>query len=113
MQQSPAALVATTYNRAPLTLKNSPNAGITYITLINMDTANLSVTVQLSKKAAGAQVSRLTAPYASALTGVTFAGASVAADGIYKPGATENYTINSDNFVVKVPAANAVVIAVQ
>jgi hypothetical protein len=107
----PATLNTTTYN---CTAYACANAGITYITLVNMDTgANLALTVQLSKKAAGIQISRLTAPYASALTGVIFAGASVAADGTYKPGATENYTINSDSFVVKVPAANAVVIAVQ
>jgi hypothetical protein len=106
----PAALNTTAYN---CTAYACINAGITYITLVNMDTANLAVTVQFSKKAAGIQISRLTAPYVSALTGVTFAGAAVAADGTYKPGATENNTINSDNFVVKVPTGNAVVIAVQ
>jgi hypothetical protein len=107
----PATLDNTTYNCSAYACTN---AGLTYITIINMDAGkSFSFTVNLSKTAASIQISRLTAPTIYDVTGVTFAGASVQSDGAYKAGATENHTINKNSFVVKVPAASAVVIAVQ
>ncbi|HZY36281.1 MAG TPA: glycosyl hydrolase family 79 C-terminal domain-containing protein [Mucilaginibacter sp.] len=107
----PTTLNSTTYNCSAYACTN---AGITYITLINMESdINLSFTVQLGKTAAGIKIARLTAPNIYTQAGVTFAGASVLANGTYNAGPTENHTINSNSFVLKVPAGNAAVIAVQ
>ncbi len=107
----PATLNNTTYNCSAYACTN---AGITYITLINMESdVNLSFTVQLDKTAAGIQIARLTAPNIYTMTGVTFAGASVLANGTFNAGPTENRTINNNSFLIKVPADNAVVIVVR
>ena len=91
------------------------NADNTYsITLINKETyKNFSFTIQLSKTASSVKIARLTAPAITAKEGVTFAGNAVNADGTFTPGNIEQYTTNSKNIVISVPAGSAAVVTVQ
>jgi hypothetical protein len=83
------------------------------ITLINKDeTANYSVTVQLSKAATSMTVDRLTAPSVTSKTGTTFAGSAIKADGTFTP-STKEQALGSKTFVVDVPAGSAVVVTVK
>lgn len=106
----PAALAA---NGKLCTAYATVNNGTTYVTLVNRDTANLSYTINLTNTATQMSLYRLTAPSITATTGITFAGASVNADGTFAPGTTEQYTVGGTSSVVNVPAHTAVVAAFQ
>ncbi|HTD41747.1 MAG TPA: glycosyl hydrolase family 79 C-terminal domain-containing protein [Mucilaginibacter sp.] len=106
----PATLSTTAYNCSAYACTK---AGFTYLSLINMESTDILFTIQPGKTVAAIQIARLTAPAIYATTGVTFAGASVLADGTYTAGPTENHTINNNSFVVKVPAGTAMVVAMQ
>jgi hypothetical protein len=90
------------------------NTGNTYsVTLINKEDAkNFEFTIQLNKTASTIKVERLSAPSITSKTGVTFAGSAVNADGTFTP-SSEEYTINSKNFVVYVPAGSAAVVTIK
>ena len=86
-----------------------PEGGIA-VTLINKDTAQpAAVTLTASGYNAG-YLWRLSAASPDATTGITLAGASVAATGAWDPAAPEPITSANETFSVPVPAASAAVV---
>jgi len=107
----PASLSTTKYKFSAYA---SEKSGTTYVTLINKSqTQGLSINLQLSNTASTAQVARLSAPSITSTSGVTFCGSSVAANGTFQLGTTENYTIGGlKTFMVTVPPASAAVVSI-
>jgi hypothetical protein len=84
------------------------------VTIINKETAkDVSFNLKLSKVTSTIEIMRLTAPSVTSLTGITFAGSTVDADGNFKPGTGEQYIVNKDTFDVKVPAGSAAVVIIH
>lgn len=92
----------------------SVKSGTTYVTLINKSqTQGLTVNLQLTNNASSAQVARLSAPSMVSTSGVSFCGSSVASNGTFQLGSTENYTIGGlKTFMVTVPPASAAVVSI-
>lgn len=89
------------------------NGGSTYVTLVNRDTSNLSYTVNLPVIATSMSISRLTAASIAATTGITFANATINADGTFTPASTEQYAVSGTSAIVNVPARTAVVVTFE
>ena len=84
------------------------------ITLINKDDVkNYSFTIRLNDMAGKIQIMRLMAPSVISAAGITFAGASVNANGTYTPKQIEQYTVNDNNFVINIPAGSAAIVTVK
>jgi hypothetical protein len=91
----------------------SANGGYT-MTIINKEQKkDISLTVNAGKTVGSIDIMRLTAPTVSSTTGITFAGAAVQSDGSFSPSNQEQSQINKSSFVVKVPAASAVVVVIR
>lgn len=85
----------------------------TYATLINKDSTDITFRLQPSVQAKNIQVARLRAPSDTSRTGIMFSGASVAADGTFTPGSTENFPVSTGQFTVNVPAYSAAVVTIH
>jgi hypothetical protein len=84
------------------------------ITIINKEQKkNISLTVNAGKTVTNINVMRLTAPAINSTTGITFDGATVQSDGNFSPMHLEESQIGKNSFVIKVPAASAVVLVMK
>jgi hypothetical protein len=82
------------------------------VILVNTDLAQ-NEHVHVATKGQRATILRLTAHSAESKSGLTFGGASVDPNGDWAPQVTESVTLNSDRFVVDVPAASAAVVQIH
>jgi Glycosyl hydrolase family 79 C-terminal beta domain len=87
-------------------------AGEHRVILVNRDLAQ-NEHVRLATTGQRATILRLTAHSAESKSGLTFGGASVDPNGDWAPQVTESVTLNSDRFVVDVPAASAAVVQIH
>lgn len=84
------------------------------LTLINKDEKNnSSFTIMFNKSASGIQIQRLTAPAVTAATGITFAGSTVNTNGTFEAKTTEQYPVNGNSVVVKMPAGSAAIVTIR
>jgi hypothetical protein len=84
------------------------------VALVNKDLAQgVDVRMEGLGKMSRGEVLRLSAPSAVATGGVTFAGASVAADGTWGPSQTEATAVTNGAASVSVPAASAVLVILE
>ncbi len=91
----------------------STNGGYT-MTIINKEqTKDVSLTVNAGKIVTSINVMSLTAPAVDSTTGITFAGAAVQSDGSFSPAHQVESQIGKSSFVIKVPAASAVVVVIK
>jgi len=89
-------------------------SGITAITIINEENQqNLNFKISLTNKFGVVHIARLTAPSITATSGISFSGSVVNADGTFQVGKTEDYSNDTNEFSVSIPAASAAVIIVQ
>lgn len=108
----PATINSSGYNCSAYASANADNTWS--ITLINKETTeNISFTIQSGKTVSSIQIARLTAPSVISATGTMFAGSAVNSDGTFNPVITEQQVINTNSFVINVPAGSAAVVAVN
>ncbi|MBL4675404.1 MAG: hypothetical protein JKY70_04245 [Mucilaginibacter sp.] len=88
------------------------NGEKTFVTLINKDTTDLAVTIQMNRPASSMQVYRLKAPAVNASANITFAGKSVNNDGTFQEGAPESYPVAKNATVIDLPARSAAVVEI-
>jgi len=95
-----------------LTAYATQQKGATTLTVINKD-MNRDATIEVASAAAlhRAQVTRLTAPSVSALTGASLGGATVAPDGSWSGAKSDPVRIAGGKAVLDVPAGSAALIA--
>lgn len=109
-------MVPTTTNHSSYcTAYTVANPDNTYtVTLINKDyTTDYAFDLQLSKQASSVQIARLKAPSITSKTGITFAGASVNTNGVFEPGAKEEFSVSSKKLSINVPAGSAAVVTLK
>jgi hypothetical protein len=89
--------------------------GSLHITLVNKETAvDAAVTIAVGGTYASATAVTLSAPSVDATTGVTYAGAAVAADGTWTPATPTPVTLDDAHHVhITVPAASATVLTLS
>jgi hypothetical protein len=108
----PADINHAEYNCSAFACINPDNSQS--LTLINKDDSNnFSFTVQPGKHVSTIQISRLSAPSITSTGGVTLGGNMVNADGTFKLGTPEEFTINKSSFVVNVPAGSAALVMIK
>jgi hypothetical protein len=84
------------------------------LVLLNKDlTHDVSAQVSVGEKYAKGSAWRLSAPSADATSGVSFAGAEVAADGSWTPKSTEAVALDHQKASVSIPAASAVLVVLE
>jgi len=84
------------------------------VTLVNKDlTKPIAASLAVGGKFAKGQVLRLTAPSIDATEGVTFAGATVNADGTWAPKTTEALTLSVGTATVTLPPASAALLILE
>ena len=84
------------------------------VTLVNKDlTKPIAASLSVGGKFAMGQVLRLTAPSADATGDVTFAGATVNADGTWAPKTTEALTLSAGETTVTLPPASAALLILE
>jgi hypothetical protein len=82
------------------------------VILINKDLTQ-NAHVRISTTGQKATILRLTAPSADSKTDITFGGASVGPNGDWAPNLKESKTLESNRFLVELPAASAAVVQIQ
>jgi hypothetical protein len=82
------------------------------VVLVNKDLAE-NAHVRIATTGQKATILRLTAPSVDSRTGITFGGASVDPNGDWAPRLTESVRLESNRFLVEVPAASAAVIQIH
>lgn len=81
------------------------------ITIINKDASrDTEIEFTSSQRLSRASAMRLTGPSLESRQGVTFAGATVTADGSWQPGKMEPIRLHGSSGKVRVPAASAIVV---
>ncbi|MDO3624645.1 glycosyl hydrolase family protein [Mucilaginibacter sp. BT774] len=84
------------------------------MTIINKEQKkDISLTVNAGRTVNSINVMQLKAPAVNSTTGITFAGAAVQSDGSFSPVSQGDVQIGKSNFVIKVPAASAVVVVIK
>jgi hypothetical protein len=84
------------------------------VTLVNKDlTKPVAASIAVGAKFTQGQALRLTAPAASATEGVTFAGATVNADGTWAPKTSEALTLSAGQTTVTLPPASAALLILE
>jgi hypothetical protein len=84
------------------------------MTIINKEQKNdISLTVNAGKTVTSITIMRLIAPAISSTKGITFGGATVQSDGSFSPSDQQESQIGKSSFVIKVPAASAVVVVIK
>lgn len=90
--------------------------GTVQVTLINKDLTNeaaVSLSATNGTQPKSASVLRLQGPSPSSLTGATFGGSAVKADGTWAASANESLVMSGNTTTVKVPACSAVLITLK
>ena len=84
------------------------------VTLINKDeTKKVSFDVTLTKEASFVEIALLKAPYVTSDDNISFAGATVKADGTFQPGNIEKHSVKNKSFLVDVPAGSAAIVTIK
>jgi hypothetical protein len=81
---------------------------------VNKDLAKpVAASVAVDARFTKGQAMRLTAPSVNATSDVTFAGASVNADGTWAPKTTEALTLSAGNTTITIPPASAALLILE